>query len=304
MDKDLQSLSNATASIEEKIMRFFKSSMAYIVLAISIALTVVKSLFSFGISNPFASPQFWIDLGGNILTTIATYAAFCIHGSEEFKATNQPYLTNLKAWGEYSARIRKECPSEFLRYCLEYAKNCAEQARKNRFERVSLIPWEMAVKDYIPMLEKDLKAKVASGDLSASDYKAIMKAKKPVKPPKISATAILCGSDSVSIDKIADAHRNYVAQSIILRPFTMLLFSAGFAMVTPVFNGVSSADIIFSIISSAFMIMVAAVSGNTSGNNGARREAADIKAKIYFLDTFSAKISQKPLTSENDGATM
>ena len=296
MDKELQGLSNVTATAEEKIMRFFKTSMPYIVLLISVAFTVIKSLFDFGISNPF-SPQFWINLGANILTTLATYSAFCIHGSEEFKETNQPYLSNLRAWGEYSTKIRKECPTDFQDFCQSYARKCVEIKRRRKFEKRSIIPWNVYEAKFSLMKAKELKAAYLRGEITKNDYRAIKSAHRPIKTPIINATSILCGSDCVEMEKITTANRNYVAQSIVLRPFEMLLMSAGLAVITPVFNGVSGADVVFSIVASAFMIIAAAVSGNTAGNNGARREAADVKSKICFLDTFVEQFSKKSLTN-------
>lgn len=291
MDKELQNLSNATATASEKFMTFLQDSMPYIILLVSVAFTIVKSLFTFGLSNPF-SAEFWIDLGTNCATTLATYSAFCVHGNKEFKITNIPYQNNLKAWGEYSAKIRKECPTEFLQFCRDYAKECGLAKRRREFERRSLIPWEVFEAQFLPLSDLQLKDKYLSGEITKSDYRAIYNARRPCRTPQINATSILCGSDSVPVEKIASANRNYIAQSIALRPLTMLLVSAGLAIISPVFSGISSADVIFSIVSSAFMIVAAAVSGNTAGNTGARREAADIKAKIYFLDTFSEKFEK------------
>lgn len=295
MDKELQDFSKQFISFEEKLTAFFRVALPYIVLLVSVATTITSAFFGMEVVNPFTA-KFFIDLAQKVLATMATYSMFCIHGNREHKLTSNAWQSNLTTWGEYSTKIRKNYASAFSKYCCEYALKCAERKRRTRFERKTLYPWEEYAEKYAKMSVKALRGCYDKGEITKADLRAFLQARKPVRPPRINATAILCGRGAVEVEKIAGRNRNYVVESIAARPFIMLLISAGFSIVTPTFLGTSVPTVIYSIVTSIFLIMLAAVTGNISGNNGGKRESNDVKSKIYFLDTFLE--TQKPPQTE------
>lgn len=285
MDEKLNNLSAGLSEMEDKIYKFAKSTFPYLVMVLSLVFSVLRSLFTFGFINPF-SREFWVTMFTNLATTIMTYAAFTIHGNDEYKMTNEVYKANLAAWKTYSAKVRALCPNEFICYCRDYARDCVKRKRRASLEAYSLITWETFEEKYLNASRKSILDDYKRGKIDKSDLKGILLARRPMKTPCISATAILCGADTVAVEKLAASKRNYILEAIAVRPFSVIVFSCGISILAPVFLGANAIQIIFSAVTTAFLLCMAAFSGIRAGNSGARRENSDMKSKILFLDAF------------------
>mgnify|MGYP003290364089 CR=1 FL=1 len=291
-DRDLQDLTNAKNDIMGKLSAYAREFFPIIVLFFSIAVTVLTRLYTVGVKNPFDT-EFWVSLGTNVATTMLPYIVYVQHGSDMFKATNQAYRENLITWGKKSEQIRKD-PSAFIEYCRNYSSEVAENARRMAFESRCLIPWADFLALYNGKSKKHIRTLYKQGKLSKDEAKAVARANKPRRKPRIEPVSILCGSDTARIENLPRGKRNYTLGKIVFRPFGMLLFSAGVSIISPKFLGVQSADVIFSLFVSAFTILFAGITGNSAGNSSARQEASAVKSRIYFIDNFLSTQKETP----------
>lgn len=291
-DRHLLDFANTQNNASEKLLKIVRDLLPFAVVIISMATTFIIRIFEIGFRNPF-SPAFFVQLGTNILTTMATYVCFLAYGNSAFKATNSSYINNIKTWSDYSTDIRQNASVEFCEYCRDYERTVVENKRRERLERLCMIPYEVYKEKYRSLSREKLDALVKAGEISKREKQAILWASAPVRQTRIEAVAILCGSDSVRVERIAANKRNYALKSVVARPFSMLLISAMMSFLTSRWVGISTADVFFSIVYSCALIFFAGISGNSAGNANARREAADVKSRIFFIDGFRASRKEK-----------
>lgn len=287
-DKNMQAIANMKDLTVNKAKEILTEFYPFIVAIASIVFTVVSQLFEYGLENPF-SFAFWVSLGRNILTTTAAYLVFVNHGNSMYKITNTAYRQNLKTWGELSCTIRTTTPSEFIEYCKQYIRNAVEDNRRAILERYSLVSWNDFNENYRKKTKAEILDFVKSGKISARDGKAILKAQKPIKPAKIEPVAILCGSDTVKVEAISTQRVSYSMRSVLFRPLVMVGINVGLALLSSSKLSMNTAAVWFDIVTSSFMIMLACIMGDLSGDGAARKDHAAVKSKIFFINGFMQK---------------
>jgi hypothetical protein len=268
------------------VTRFTRDFFPFIILVLNILLTIGSSLFKTWIENPF-TPEFFIALGTNILSTMLCYTCFVKYGETNEKRCSAAYAGNVKKWSIMSADVRSKMSDSFNRYCKELAKQEREEKRHSVISNHTMISIEDYTSHYKGKSRKEIKKLVKSGELTRIEGKYINKANATNKVIPINPLLILCGVQTSNINDVGRSKISYSTLSIISRPVSMFILTAVITTFKGTWIGVDDASAIFDMIYSAFMILISSVLGYSSGATTARVEHDKIKGRIYFLEKFT-----------------
>ncbi len=272
-----------------KAKRFIADFFPYILVLMNIALMTVSNLFEIGFKNPF-SEEFLVSLVLNITTQTLSYGSFVAYGETQTKLTLKSYNDNLNVWGEISSRIRTGALFEkLIVYCKEQVEKEREEKRISyiiNHTRLSLERYEAEYKDLTP---KELMDQVKHGDITLSERFYILKARGRIKVKPINPLILLCGSKRDNFNDAGRVEGGSAVKSIALRPFMMLFTSSVVAGMSCVYSGVSDGSAWFSMLCSAFLIVVSAFLGYSKGVENAKKTNDAIKIRILFLERFEKR---------------
>lgn len=269
----------------QAVTRFTRDFFPFIVLILNILLTIGSRLFSTWLENPF-TPDFFIALGTNILSTMFCYTCFIRYGELNEKRCSTAYANNVERWGKMSAEVRGNKSEEFSRYCKECEVEEREEKRHSLINNHTMISIEEYDAKYKGKNRKKIKAFVKGGELTRAEGKYINKANATHNVKPINPVLILCGVRASNINDVGRSGISHTTVSILSRPVSMFLLTTAVTMFKGTWVGVGDASAIFEMIYSAFMIVISSVLGYSSGAMSARVEHDKIKGRIYFLERF------------------
>lgn len=276
-----------------KAKRFVSDFFPYILVLLNIALMTVSNLFKVGFKNPF-SEEFIINLVLNITTQTLSYGSFVAYGTAQTKATLQSYEQNLNIWGQISSRIRTgELFERFIAYCKEAVEKEREEKRISYIINHTRLSLERYEAEYKTLTRKELTKRVKSGDISLIERYYILKARGRINVKPINPLILLCGSKSDNFNDAGRAQGGSIFKSVAIKPFTMLIGSSIVAGMNCAYSGLSGGSAWFSMLCSAFLIVVSAFLGYSEGVNNVQKTSDAIKVRILFLERFEKSETPK-----------
>lgn len=296
VDKALNTAATVKNNAQSKLLEFARSYIVYVILAINISLSVILRLYDVGLKNPF-TVSFFASFAVNVSSTMLVYICYVYHGAELTKKTSPAYSATAKAWSELSAKIRATYINAFSGYIRKYSTEVVESKRRAILESRSLIPWAVFCEKYRATSAKEIKAEYKASNLSKRDYRAILAANKPIRPPVINAVNILCGAEAINVEHIESEKISFAARQILARPAGVFVASAILSSITA--SGTAEEITALAIILPIFQLVVAAVMGVFSGASATSRELGAIKSKVYFQNLFFADLG-KPIDKPAD----
>lgn len=271
--------------VTQAVTRFTKDFFPFIILVLNILLTIGSRLFNTWLENPF-TPDFFISLGTNILSTMLCYTCFIKYGEMNEKRGCEAYAGNVERWSRISADVRGKMSEAFNRYCKELAWQEREEKRHSIISNHTMLSIEDYINNYKGKNRKEINELVKSGKLTIIEGKYINKANATNKIRPINPLLILCGVQTSNINDVGRSGISRATVSILSRPVSMFILTAAITMFKGTWVGVGDASAIFDMIYSAFMIVISSVVGYSAGAMSARVEHDKIKGRIYFLEKF------------------
>lgn len=284
-----EDIANVTENIKTRTRAAVKEFFPYIILILNIAFTVASRLFSTWLENPF-TPDFFITLASNILTTMFCYACFVSYGERIGKHTIRGYNENCERWSELSCKIRAEKSEQFIKYCKDRTDAEREEKRQAILRNHTMIKLEDYESLYRGLNFHSLWRKRKEYGLSLKETFFVALANGNIRVKPIKPLLILCG---VKASHINDAGRSKLpasAFSIMMRPLLMFVLSACITMFKGSFVGVADSSAIYDMILSGLSIIISSIVGYSAGFSSAKKELKTIISRIFFLEHFERTI--------------
>ena len=285
-------ISHAGENFKSKLIESLQRNFALLVLVLNIVVTVAYRLYSPWVQNPF-TPDFFITLATNILTTMFCYVVFVSYGQRlEFSAMTG-YKENCQRWSILSADARI-ISREFEAYCKERVEIEREERRRSIIENNTMLRYSDYLDLYKGKTRAEVKSAVKAGEIDKDTAKYINRANKRIRIKPINPLIILCG---VKLSNVNDAGRDGLSPStvaVISRPVFMFIINAGISMIHGSWRGVSTGEEILDMIFAVVMIIISSVMGYSSGVTSAHKQHDRIKGRIYFLENFKKDIEKAP----------
>ena len=287
-----QDIAEKSMKTTDKAITIIKNFMPFILLILDLVVTVVTRLFSTHLENPF-TPDFFIDLATNIFTTMFCYTVFVKYGEQSEKALSATYLDNLNTWGEKSGIVRQKHSDRFIEYCAEQVEIERRDIRHTYIINHTMITIDRYKREFEGLTPMAVDSLVSQGKITRSDAKWIKKANiipqlKPIKP-----ILILCGVQAGHINDVGRESMSYTTMAILSRPIGLFVFNVIITMISGHWAGITSASVFFDIVYSVFSIVLASIVGYSTGASAAEKDMDRIKGRIYFLERFLDKETQK-----------
>lgn len=282
---------NKIASGQNKVMQtvteFVKGSLPFLILLLNIVVAITTRLFSTDIQNPF-TPDFFIGLFTNMLTTMVCYSCFVKYGEKNEKLSSATYAKNVERWSKMSGDIRSRSSDRFIAYCRQQVELEREDIRHFQILNHTMITVEEYESKYKRLTDKEVDGLVAKGVLHRKDARYIKRANatrclKPINP-----ILILCGVNKMNINDVGRDGVNASTMAILTRPVYMFILSTVLTMFSGHWKGIDGASAVFDIIYSALLIVIASITGYTAGADAGRKDHDRIKGRIFFLERYMA----------------
>lgn len=280
--------SEAQRKVASFARKTLKDYFPYVILVADILFTVMTRLFRAGFQNVF-SPAYFIALASNVMAVMFCYTTFVPYGYRREKLDMPEFANTYTAWMTLSRRVRNGCSELFTAYCRRVAEEERDERRRMLIENKTMIPWSLYLERYKDMKEKELACLVKTGELSADEAAIIRKTNRRIRLHAVNPIHALSGvRSSHATDAIrADVNRN--ALSIVFKPVTMVLLSIVTTAFVGTWVGVSDLSVIYSMVYSALLIIIASVTGYSKGASNAHADLDMIKVRLLFLETFFEK---------------
>lgn len=279
------SIAHKGESLKEKAAALIRSNFAFLILVLNIVVSVVFRFFTPSVENPF-TPDFFISLATNILTSMFCYCIFISYGRKSEKIAMTDYAANVDVWSTLSGTVRKSYNVEFDAYCRARVQIEREDRRRALIENNTMIRYEDFCALYRGKSRSEIKALVAAGELDRIDARYVIRANRQIRVKPINPLLILSG---IRISTLNDAGRDGLSPStvaILSRPVGMFILNALITMIHGQWTGVTTGEEIFSMIFSVLMIIISSIMGYSSGVSAARKEHNRIKGRIFFIENF------------------
>jgi hypothetical protein len=263
---------------------FVATYFPYIMLIGNIVFEVVVRLFEVGFTVPF-TPAFWSSLFINTLSSTLSYACFVFYAEERKKRNSGDYITNCDIWASKSADVRLNHFEEFLEHCKEQYEREVEERQIAIIVNNSRVNVKLWREKYKTLSNREINALVRTREISRQDAKWIKKANRRPHIEPIDPLLILSG---MKVGDLNDAGRSHVStvKSVIFRPIPVIAVSICASMFAGTFIGVSNTSVLFDMLYTAAMIILASLFGYTKGVANAERKHNEIKSRIIFLERF------------------
>ena len=278
-------VANAQNKFTQAVVKFTKDFFPFLILFLNVLLTLGSKLFKTWLENPF-TPDFFISLGTNILTTMFCYVCFIKYGEDNEKLCSDTYSINVNKWSEMSGIVRSKYSDKFIAYCKDLVNEERDERRHSYIANYTMISVETYEKEYKHKSKAEIKTLVEEGKLSPNEAKYINKANATHKVKPINPILILCGVQTKNINDVGRTGLSNSFISIISRPLSTFAITACVTMFKGTWVGIGDASAIFDMIYSVLMIVVASFAGYSSGATTAKQTHDKIKGRIYFLERF------------------
>ncbi len=256
-----------------------------IIIALNIVFSVVFRFFTPTVENPF-TPDFFISLATNILTSMFSYCIFISYGQKMERLSMSEYGSNVKIWSTLSSKVRNLYSTDFESYCHERVLAEREERRRAIIENNTMIGYSTFLEKYKGESDSYIDELASRGVISRADVRYVKKANRQIKVKPINPLIILSG---IKVSTLNDAGRDGISPStisIISRPVGMFILNAFISMLHGQWSGVTTGEEILSMIFAVLMIIVSSIMGYSSGVSAARKEHNKIKGRIFFLENF------------------
>ena len=292
-----QDIFYSAAKAKEKALKTSKNSLAKLMWIacslICVAFPVLASWVSANYQNPFTA--------GNILSVCYAILCNCLMfvvtrrpGYEAEVRRSDVYGVALAAWQKAVDEIRRRgLFIAFGNYCNAMAVAEPEEYISHILDSVMLSRVKFdALRD---MSKKDLLALVGKPDgINMSQYKAILKAKKPPQYKPIDPSMIICRTVETKQNNVG---RHVITASQIMmfaRPAT--IFATNMAISAVAFSVLPEAPgfpAVVSALSRVVAVVTASLSGYQSGIGKAKEEASSYENKAAFIERFFESLPKK-----------
>lgn len=282
---------NKIASGQNKVMQtvteFVKGSLPFLILLLNIVVAVTTRLFSTDIQNPF-TPDFFIELFTNMLTTMVCYSCFVRYGEKNEKLSSPTYASNVERWSRMSGEVRSRSSDKFIAYCRQQVELEREDIRHFHILNHTMITIEEYESKYKKLSDAEIDGLVAKGALHRKDARYIKKANATRYLKPINPILILCGVNKMNINDVGRDGVNASTMAIITRPIYTFILTTVVTMFSGHWKGLDGASAVFDIVYSALLIVIASITGYIAGTDAGRKEHDKIKGRIFFLERYMA----------------
>lgn len=284
-------ISNKQNKAMQIITVVVREMLPFIILVLNVVVAIVFSLYDPLLKNPW-TPEFWIRLITNVMSTMLCYSCFVKYGEKNTKLGSESYSTNLKTWGAMSGEIRQHKADKFIAYCRKQVEKEREDIRHFFILNYTMISIDEYETNYRKLSDEQIDAMVAKGELHKKEGKYIKKANKSRYLKPINPILILCGVNKMNLNDVGRDGISASTWSILARPALMFAVSTLGAMLGATWKGIDSASAVFNIVWSVLMIVLASITGYSAGAEAGRKEMDKIKARIFFIERFNAEEEQ------------
>ena len=265
--------------------KFFREFFPFLILILNLIVTVIARLFVTKFQNPF-TPDFFISLATNLLTTMFCYSIFVKYGEKSEKLFSSTYASNLERWGKLSSEVRVKRSESFIVYCRRQVELERQEIRHSYILNHTMIDINKYESDYKGLTPMKLDKLVEVGEISKRDAKYIKLANKTPRVAPINPLLVLCGVYTNHINDVGREKFSFAFLAIIARPVTLFATTVCVTMIKGYWRGITDASVVFEIVYSLFTIVLSSVFGYTSGAFAAEKEHNRIKGRIYFIERF------------------
>lgn len=288
---ELMNQYSTMASKQNKAMKTIttgvKESLPFLILLLNVIVAVTTRLFHTGLQNPF-TPDFFIELFTNTLTTMVCYSCFVKYGEKNEKLESNAYATNLKKWQTMSGEVRNNSAEKFILYCKRQVELERDEIRHFYILNYTMITIEEYEKEYKKLSDRDIEILVEKGKLRRKEAKYIKKANATCNLKPINPLLILCGVNKMNLNDVGRDGMNAATMAIITRPISMFALTTVVTMFSGYWKGIDNASAVFDIIYSALMVVISSITGYSAGADAGRKEHDKIKGRIFFLERYLA----------------
>ena len=282
---------NKVASDQHKAMQAFtavaKEALPFFILVLNVIVAVVSRLFITGLQNPF-TPDFFIELFTNTLTTMVCYSCFVKYGEKNEKLSSTAYASNMERWQKMSGEVRNHSTDSFIAYCRRQVEIEREDIRHFYILNYTMLTIEEYESKYKRLSDSEIDKLVEKGELHRKEAKYIKRANASRYLKPINPLLILCGVNKMNLNDVGRDGMNAATVAIMTRPIYMFVLTAVVTMFSGYWNGLDGASAVFDIIYSVLMIVVSSFMGYSAGADAGRKEMDKIKGRIFFLERYLA----------------
>ncbi|MBQ7314407.1 MAG: hypothetical protein IJW83_00140 [Clostridia bacterium] len=279
--EDFSETSRTAMSIAKKTV---KDYFPFFIMIVDIVFTVLTKFYRTGFDALF-SASYFIELASNIMAVMFCYSAFVPYAYDKEKQLMTEYGDTYRQWMGISRRVRHGLNAVFGRYCREKDEEDRTNIRRAFIENHTMIPWAVYLERYAHTKPGMLRAMIRTGELSAGEAKAIKRANRQIKMRATDPVHILCGArPKRNANATRDVNRNGIA--IAMKPVSMILLSVIVTAFSGEYVGLESFSVIYSMIYSVILIIVASFTGYSKGASNARADLDVMKIRVLYLESF------------------
>lgn len=287
MDNNIFQFTNDTKNKTiSKIKLSLQKYLIFFVLLFNIGLSVVSKMYTLGLQNPF-SQGFFVDFIISTSTSMICYVCFIPFGRNDEMNRSKTFSENLKTWQNLSEKVRQGFLEAFYAFCDEQEEYERVDKVKLELANHTMMTYEIYLSEYKGKSNKELRKLHRAGKITGSDLSALIKCNKmKVKP--INPLVVLQEVKATHYNDAGRDHSNSARAKTVQRPFTILIVSLLINTITTSMLTVGE-NFVIEMLLSIFSIIVASVSGYSTGANDFVEKENKIKAKIIFLSLFKEK---------------
>lgn len=268
----------------EAVVKFVKNCYPYLILLLNVAVLVGSKLFKAWVENPF-TPDFFISLATNLLTTMFCYSCFIKYG-EKTEMKNSALIADWKKWETLSAEVRGHRNEEFSKYCRDQVELERAERRNAIISNNTMISPSIYEDKYRKLNTKQIKALVKRGEITKGEAFYIIRANDAHNVKPINPILILSGVKMHHTNDVGRDNYSYSTLSILGKPVVTFLITAAVTMFRGTWIGIGDASAVFDMLYSIILMVISSIMGYSSGANAAYKEHDRIKGRIYFLEKF------------------
>ena len=272
-------------NVINKTKAAFNDYLVYIMLLFVITVQVVSELYTVGVRDIF-TVAFFLDLLVSIASTLTVYLMFAPIGSQKEIERNESYRLNIRRWGDLSTKIRAGLNDAFSDFCKKRERIEREDKRRAIIQNNTMIDYNKYISEYLTMKPRDIKKLYDQGELSKDEYIAIKKANGSQRVKPINPLLVLCGVEGLTINDAGRDTSTGFVKWMITRPLFIFASNVALNAIKPAFNGLNTADAVYSMLLSCLGTLIAAYVGYTVGVGNIKKRNDIVKNRIYFIELF------------------
>lgn len=260
--------------------------LVYIMLMFVVVVQVVSELYSVNVRNVF-TVSFFLDLLVSVASTVIVYLLFAPVGSQKEIERNEAYKINLSHWGDLSNKIRSGKNDAFSDFCLEREKIERDEKRRAIIQNNTMIDYKVYLAEYLTLKPIELNKLYKDGKITKDELKAILRANSKQHVAPINPLLVLCGVERLTINDAGRDTSTGFIKWLMTRPIFIIISNVALNAIKPSFNGLKTADAVYSMLLSCLGTLIAAYVGYTVGVAQIKKRNDIVKNRIYFIELFN-----------------